>query len=108
MVVVAKSWVSFNTAAATAREEDSDDDDDIALVAAMLLAVANKTARLSLQENTTSLLVSDEDRDRSCDATVEWQPRYPHACLHLLPEELLQHVYVYVCAPPLCGNWLEA
>lgn len=33
--------------------------------------------------------------------------RYTEACLHLLPEELLQFVFAFITAPPLPDSWLS-
>ncbi len=39
------------------------------------------------------------------DGTCGTVPRHPCACLNLLPEELLQYLFIFVCAAPVPDVW---
>ena len=67
-----------------------------------LAVIAKARAR---QQSDTNNNNNDDDDDDGTRCIVS---RYPQACLDLLPEELLQHLFVYITLPDVPDVWTSS
>jgi hypothetical protein len=60
------------------------------------------------RQATRTLIILGKARDTEKSTEKMWHMRYSHACLCLLPEELLQYLFALLTCAPLPTEWLPA